>query len=154
MPHYNASTRQALMASRLGIRVDRATAIIPQTTATAIFNIVGGRVLMTGILGEVTTILGAVGNLSLESNPTTGTTSAVCAVVASNTNEVGSLMSITGVVGDAALLDDAGGVRMQHAPVALPVGTLDFRASASDTGNMKFSIWYVPLDDGAYVTAA
>jgi len=154
MPHYNVSARGRLADIGLGIRVDRATATLPQTTASAIFNIVGGRVAMMGILGEVTVILGAVGNLSLESNPTTGTTAALCAVVASAANEVGTLLSIDGTKATAMLCVDAGGTAMQSKPVALPVGTLDLRASASSTGSIKWSIWYLPIDEGAYVTAA
>ena len=36
-----------------GKKVERATATLPQTTAAPIFNILGGRVAMIGILGEV-----------------------------------------------------------------------------------------------------
>jgi hypothetical protein len=95
-----------------------------------------------------------VGNMNLEANPTVGTTSVLSAVLAAGAKEVGTLLSITGTVGDAMLGDDAGGVAMQDRPVALPVGTLDLRLSASSTGECKWSIWYVPIDDGAYVTAA
>jgi hypothetical protein len=154
MPHYNVSARGRLADIGLGIRVDRATATLPQTTAAAIFNIVGGRVQVTGILGEVTTILGAVGNMSLESNPTTGTTAALCAVLAAGALEAGTLLSISGLKATAMYGVDAGGTAMQHIPVALPEGTLDLRLSASSTGSVKWSIWYVPLDDGAYITAA
>ena len=154
MPHYNVSARGRIADINLGIRVDRATATLPQTTAAAIFNVVGGRVLMTGILGEVTTILGAVGNMSLESNPTTGTTAALCAVLAAGALEAGTLLSISGLKATAMYGVDAGGTAMQHIPVALPVGTLDLRLSASSTGSVKWSIWYIPLDEGAYVTAA
>lgn len=154
MPHYNLSARGRLADIGLGIRVDRATATLPQTTAAAIFNIVGGRVAMMAILGEVTTVLGAVGNMSLEANPTTGTTAALCAVVAAGAFEAGTLLSIDGTKATAMLGVDAGGTAMQSKPVALPVGTLDLRLSASSTGSVKWSIWYLPIDDGAYVTAA
>jgi hypothetical protein len=154
MPHYNTSARGRIADIGLGIRVDRATATLPQTTAAAIFNVVGGRVMMTGILGEVTTVLGAVGNMSLEANPTTGTTAGLCAVLAAGALEAGTLLSISGLKATAMYGVDAGGSAMQHIPVALPVGTLDLRLSGSSTGSVKWSIWYVPLDDGAYVTAA
>lgn len=154
MPHYNVSARGRLADIGLGIRVDRATATLPQTTAAAIFNIVGGRVAMMAILGEVTTVLGAVGNMSLEANPTTGTAAALCAVVAAGTFEAGTLLSIDGTKATAMLGVDAGGTAMQSKPVVLPVGTLDLRLSASSTGSVKWSIWYLPIDDGAYVTAA
>jgi hypothetical protein len=154
MPTYNWSTQQVMADINLGMRVDRATATLPQTAAAAIFNIVGGRVAMTAILGEVTVVLGAVGNMSLEANPTVGTTAALCAVVAAGAFEAGTLLSIDGTLATAMLGVDAGGTAMQSKPVALPVGTLDLRLSASSTGECKWSIWYVPIDDGAYVTAA
>jgi hypothetical protein len=154
MPSYQERTRGRIADLVLGIRVDRATATLPQTAAAAIFNIVGGRVAMTAILGEVTTLLGAVGNMSLESNPTTGTTAALCGVLAAGALEVGTLLSIDGTKATALLGVDAGGTAMQSKPVVLPVGTLDLRLSGSSTGSVKWSIWYVPLDDGAYVTAA
>ena len=152
MPNYNWSTRQTLSDIVIGMRVDRATSTLPQTTTLAIFNVLGGRVAMTGILGEVTTQLGTPGNLSVESNPTTGTAAGLCAVVASATNEVGTLFSISGVTATAANMVLAGGVPLLLCPVALPVGTVDLRCSGSSTGAMKWSIWYVPIDDGAYVT--
>lgn len=143
------------MSTHLGIRVDRDTATLPQGTSGALFNIVGGRVAMTQILGEVTTVIGGnASNHSLQSNPTTGTTSPICAPLACASKEVGTLFSITGLVSDAMVGDDAGGVAMQTRPVALPVGTLELLTSGNNTGSIKWSMWYVPIDDGAYVTAA
>lgn len=155
MPNYNWSNRLAAATNILGIRVDKGAITNPQTGRSALFTITGGRVLMTGVLGEVTTIMGAVGNnTQLEANPTTGTTSALCAALATENDEVGTLYSITGTVGDAMLGDDAGGVRMGPSPVVLPIGTLDLYCAANNTGATKWSMWYIPLDDGAYVTAA
>lgn len=155
MPTYNKTAREAIANWKLGIRVDRATAALPQTAAAALFNIVGGRVQMTAILGEVTTIMGAnANNTSLEANPTTGTTAAICAVLATENDEVGTLYSISGLKATALYGVDAGGTAMQHIPVALPAGSLDLRCAGNNTGAVKWSLWYVPLDDGAYVEAA
>jgi hypothetical protein len=140
---------------QFGIRVDKGATTNPQTTAVDLFTIAGGRVALTAIVGEVTTIMGAVANnTSLESNPTTGTTSAICAVLATENDEVGTLYGISGLVSDALVGDDAGGVAMQDRPVVLPIGTLALRCAGNNTGATKWSMWYVPLDDGAYVTAA
>jgi hypothetical protein len=155
MPNYSKGTRDAMTGARFGVRVDKGATTNPQTTAVDLFTIAGGRVAMTGIVGEVTTIMGAVNNnTSLESNPTTGTTSAICAVLDTVNDEVGTLYGISGVVGDALVGDDAGGVRMQQCPVVLPAGTLALRCAANNTGATKWAMWYMPLDDGAYVTAA
>ena len=47
----------AFRKGHLGIQVNRATAALPQSTAAAIFTIATGRVLVTSLIGEVTTII-------------------------------------------------------------------------------------------------
>lgn len=151
---YSTSTAQALIAQRLGaLRVDRATDTLPQTNSEDLFTIAGGRVLVTCILGEVTTVLGAVGNITLEHNPTVGTTTAISAVAAGGALEEGALISIAGAVGTATQLTNGGSVAIQSRPLAVTVGTITVKTSASDTGSVKWSLWYLPLDAGAVVTA-
>jgi hypothetical protein len=154
MPNYNKSNRDALMATHCGMRVDRTAASLPQTTQTAYFHVYVGRCLVVRLLGEVTTVVqDQACNLSWEANPTTGTTNAMCAVLNIQAAEAGSLLSITGTVGDAMIKGSSGAVKMQLAPVAVAVGDLELKTSASNTGATKWSLWYVPLDDGAYIAA-
>ena len=40
-----------------GQAVERATAALPATTQSALFNVVGGRIAVLGIIGEVTTVI-------------------------------------------------------------------------------------------------
>lgn len=145
---------KALRKLLLGKKVDRATATLPQSDAEAIFNVVGGRVSVTRIVGEVTTLLGTVGNMSLEGNPDTGTMVPLCAVVAAGAKEAGTLLGITGTFANAMLAANAGALEAQVKEFVLPVGTIDLRLSASDSGACKWTIFYIPIDDGAYVTAA
>lgn len=148
------TTAAALNAANLGTRVDRASATLPATTQTAYFHVYGGRCMVTLMLGEVTTIVQAQAcNASWESNPTTGTTNAMCAVIDMNAAEAGTLMSITGTVGDAMILGKSGAVKGQLAPVIVAIGDLEFKTSATNTGATKWSLWYLPLDDGAYIAA-
>ena len=154
MTTYNWSTQKALAGITLGMRVDRATSTLPQTAALDIFNIVGGRVAMTNIVGEVTTVLGAVGNMSLEVNPTVGTTTALCATVAAGTAEASAQFSIDGTAATAMHFGAGGACALQSKPVVMSEGTLAVRCSASSTGSVQWTMFYVPLDDGAYVTAA
>lgn len=140
---------------KMGIHLNRPATTLPQTAAFAIFNIVGGTVLMTSILGTITIILGAVGNMGLEENPTVGTTELICAVVAAGTYAAGDTMGITGVAADAMLPAATGGVPgMTTQGVYLREGTLDWRLSASSTGEMTWDITYIPITDGAYMTVA
>lgn len=144
-----------LRATMLGARVDRPTATLPQSTAHALFNIVGGRVLMTAIVGEVTTaIQNQACNTKLTANPTTGTSVDICSVLSIANDELGCLYGITGTFATAMVGTNAGATVVPTVPVVLPVGTLDLDCAASNTGSVKWSLFYVPLDAGAYVTAA
>jgi hypothetical protein len=139
----------------LGTKVDRSTAALPQTTQSALFTITGGRVLLTSIVGEVTTaIQNQANNTKLVANPTTGTDVDICAVLSVANDEVGCLYGITGLFSDAMVGANAGATVVQRNAVVLPVGTLDLSCAASNTGSVKWSITYVPLDDGASVAAA
>lgn len=154
MAVYNTTTAAALTGTILGTRVDRAAATLPATTQTPYFHVYGGRCAVTMLLGEVTTVVQAQAcNASWESDPETGTTNAMCAVVEMNAAEAGTLMSITGTVGDAMILGKSGAVKGQLAPVVVAVGDLEFKTSATNTGATKWSLWYIPLDDGAYIAA-
>jgi len=138
---------------RYGERVDRAAANLPQTAAAAIFNITGGRVAITKIVGEVTTIMqAAANNIKLIANPTVGGSVDICAVVEGNGKVVGSLVGITGEPTDPLIINAS--IPGQVSDVVLSVGALELSTSASRTGAIKWSVWYVALDDGAKVVAA
>jgi len=157
MPNFNQSTRNMMEAMILGLRVTRATATLPQTTNSSLFTIAGGVVLMTGILGEVTTAIGAADNTKLTHYPTVATAgdTDICGTVDIDTCDIGDMLSITGTPADAMLVAHKGSVQMmQYKGVVLQEGTLDLDCDASTTGAIKWSLWYIPLEPGAYVTAA
>jgi hypothetical protein len=138
-----------------GIRVDRAAATLPQTTAEALFTVSGGRVVINQILGEVTTIIETqANNTKLVGNPTTGTSADLCAVLNISADEVGTLYGITGTFSDAMLGTNAGGVPAQSTGVIVNEGTIDLNCAASNTGAIKWTVLYTPIDDGASVVAA
>jgi len=138
-----------------GIKVERPASLLPQTGVLPIFNIIGGRVAITQIVGEVTVIMaGGVNNTSLEGNPTVGTTVPICTVLATTADEVGCLYGVEGDPAVALIGINAGALPAQERDVILPVGVLDWRCSANNTGEVKWTIFYVPIDDGAYVTVA
>ena len=146
---------KALRKLGYGIKVDRATATLPQSTAGALFNIKGGRVLLTSIVGEVTTVIETqANNTKLTADPTTGTDVDICADLNITADEEGCLYGITGLFSDALVGGGAGATVVQRNPVVLPVGDLDLTCAASNTGEVKWSVTYIPLDDGAYMEAA
>ena len=145
----------AFRKNLFGLKVDRATATLPQTATGSLFTVAGGRILLTSIVGEVTTVLGATAtNAKLISTPTTGTAVDLCAVLAVANKEVGTLFGITGLFSDALVGANAGASVVPRNAVVVPIGNIGLNTSANNTGSVKWSITYVPLDDGASVTAA
>ena len=147
----------------LGIKVNRATATLPQTATGSIFTVTGGRVVLAAILGEVTTVLGATAtNLNLVHTPTVGTVGDLCAATVCTSDSVGTLYSITGVPADLMSAEKVGGTvvpvdynaGIPPRQLILPVGNLGLKASANNTGSVKWSIVYIPFDNGASVVAA
>ena len=138
-----------------GIKVERATADLPQTAASAIFTVSGGRVCITEILGQVTTaIQNQANNTKLVANPDTGTSADMCAVLSTANKEAGTLLGITGTVSDAMFGASAGLVPEQAKGIVINSGTIDLDCAASNTGKVKWTVFYYPIDDGASVTAA
>jgi hypothetical protein len=157
MAYLNQSQKDAAGLLTLGIRVSKASATLPQTSTQDLFVISGGRVLVTLMVGEVTVILGATANnLSVESNPTVGTTYVIASTVEGNAQEAGSLLVVEG--DGTALIDaglaGAGPIISGTGRWICPVGTIQFRTAASTTGETKWDLWYLPLDDGAAVVSA
>lgn len=142
----------------LGFRVDRATAALPQTTDGALFTITGGRILLTTIIGEVTTaIQNQANNTKLKFNPTaTGADQDLCAVLDIANDAVGELYTIDGTVGNAMRSDLLIGLNslLGAGGLILSEGAIELDCAASNTGSVAWSMWYVPLDLGATVAAA
>jgi hypothetical protein len=144
--------------SILGERVDRATDTLPATTDEALFTIAGGRVVITSIVGEVTTVIQTQANdTKLKFNPTaTGADTDLCAALDTTASAVGTLFGITGDFSDAMksglLCLEADSV-LEH-PIILSEGAIELDCAATNTGSISWSITYVPYDDGAYVVAA
>jgi len=151
--NYNKSTRQRVADINLGIHVSRDTDNI--LTGDSLFNIEGGRVLVRQILGEVTTLMETKTiNFKLTSDPDTGTTTDLCGNLDLTAAEVGSLLTISGVVATAMQIGKSGSVIGQLFPIPVAAGAIKAVVGATHTGSIKWDIWYVPLDEGAYVEAA
>lgn len=136
----------------LGQTVERATAVIAIGTAT-LFTVSGGRIVVTQILGEITTGMQAIATtLRLQADPTLGTTRNICADLDVNAYAAGDLLGITGVNTDAMQPPATGGaLEAQTMGVIVQEGTIDLVAGANNTGSVKWTLKYIPLDDGATV---
>jgi hypothetical protein len=153
---YSPDNEVVLRHFNYGIRVDRATANTPQTGNYALFNVLGGRVLVRQLIGEVsgTALQGAANNTNINSTPTVGSAVDLCAVLDTTGIEIGGKLVLPAAVGSALLKANAGGIATPSLGLCVAVGTIRLVCAASRTGKIKWSIFYVPLDEGAYVTAA
>lgn len=140
-------------AAILGKRVERASATLPASTATPYFTVSGGPILLTQIYGVVTTVVQAQAcNAKLIANPTTGSDVDLCAVLNITGAAAGSFLTITGTVGDAML--NLVAVKVQALGLIVPVGSIDFSCSATNTGATRWVLHYVPLEADSAVVAA
>lgn len=134
-------------------RIEKTAANLPQTTQSAYFTVTGGKVLITQIVGEVTTEIQAqANNIKLIANPTVGADVDLCAIVDINADAVGTIYNITGTLSDAMIATTSGAVQAQLAAIIVAAGSIDLYCSASNTGATKWTLHYIPLDSGATVT--
>lgn len=140
--------------------VERATANLPQTTATDYFTITGGKVRIIGIYGEVTTVIQTqTNNAKLQFASTSpGATTDLCAVLDITADAVGTLYSITGTLA-TALKATTNNMVVPADDLAAPglilgPGTIKLSCSASNTGATKWTLIYVPIDSAGVVVAA
>lgn len=149
---------QGIRAANLGIRVDRATAALPQSATGSIFTITGGRIVLTSLVGEVTTVLGAVATtIAVVSTPSVGAQTTIASAAAVTSDAVGDWLTLPATLGSALVHTAvAGAVALPALSLAIliPVGAIQLTASASDTGSVKWSMTYIPFDDGVTVAAA
>ena len=138
----------------VGLTVLRPTAALPASTTAAIFNIVGGRVLVRQLLGRVTTVVQTQATTyKLQSNPTVaGSSVDLCATADLSAAPVGQLLGVVGVF--ATALQQGLAIVSQTTPFIVQAGTIDAVTVATSTGSIEWLIVYSPLDLAARVTAA
>jgi len=134
--------------------VERAASTLPQTAQTAYFTVTG-RVLVTQIVGEVTTEMEAQNNAAkLIANPTVGADVDMCAAVETTGDVVGTIYNITGTLANAMVATTSGAVIAQANSIMVAAGTIDLDCAASNTGGTKWTVHYIPLDAGSTIAAA
>ncbi len=139
----------------LGQRVSRATALLPQTATGNIFAVSGGRVLITGFVGQVDVVLsGTTNTLKVTASGTD-----LCTAGTITSLAAGSQLMLPAAVGSALTVVNsaAGAVYMPVDSTSLLVtaGSITVTTTGSQaTGTVSWALTYVPWDDGASVTAA
>lgn len=145
----------ALRRNAFGFRVNKASATLPATATQDLFVVSTGRILLTGIIGEVTTVVQAQAcNTKLIATPTVGTAVDLCAVLSITGDEVGCLYGITGTFATAMVGANAGATVWPSFGIVIPVGVIGLNTAATNTGATKWTMTYLPIDDGASVASA
>lgn len=136
-----------------GTRVEKSTGTLAATTV-ALFTVAGGKVLLTSIVGEITTAITVANSYKLQHNPTVGTTADLCAATDIGTTDTpaGSLLGFQGLAGDS-IIQGPGKIATLKQPLVLTAGQIE-SVSAGTDGVILWVVTYVPLDDGASLVAA
>lgn len=128
--------------------VERAAANLPQSAQAPLFTVSGGRVFLLKLVPEVTTVIqNQSDTTSVVVNPTTGSDITIWSLGSIEDRQVGTIWGNGSSEGASV-------VAFPSAPFVVPIGTIDLSCSASNTGQIKWTLLYAPLDPGAKVTAA
>ena len=169
--NYNPSTIARIADIFYGIKVETGSVLGPalstaNPTRLTLFNVIGGRVLVNQIIAEATeTFVGAGCLIKLAFTPTLGAAQVDLTAVSLDAGSgawaagmrlilgpaIGGTTTFSAIGASVAKVVDPyvlgtvgqGGAILTHATTA-----------AFTDGTAKFSLWYVPLDDGSYIEAA
>lgn len=140
---------------RYGLTETRNAAVVPQTGTQAIFNITGGRVVITSIVGVVTGAGSAtVTNLKFRVAPSVGAAQDLSANGLVTSAAVGTFITATGVAADATVVNSAIGSMVRQG-IVLPAGAIQIVTDANNaTLAVQWTVTWMGLDDAAVLAAA
>jgi hypothetical protein len=145
----------------MGRQVSVATALPPADTVSRdIFSIDGGRVLVTGLLGEVTVAIPAASiDFDLAFDPDNGGTNvALATALVCDSDVAGTYYTLNDTFGGALVTSTANSLlnATLEEPFMLGAGDIVWTTTGGGligtSARVKWDLWYVPLDDGAVVT--
>lgn len=140
-----------------GFAVAKTAQALPQTATSTLYTVTGGRVIVTSLIGTVSTaIQNQACTLALGTVPTVGTASSTGIATATSiiNLEAGTHLYLPATKGALVVNANAGAAGQLFAGNAYVVsaGTISWTTSASNTGAVSWALTYIPLDDGASVS--
>jgi hypothetical protein len=135
----------------LGTSVSKSTGTL--TAATVPLFTITGIVMVTSIVGTVTTAVTVANSYKLQNNPTVGATKDLCAALDIGTTDspVGEILTVVGPTATALVLGSSPVSTVDG--IVLPAGQIEHVSAGSD-GAILWQLTYVAITDGAAVTAA
>jgi len=167
-----------LRALLLGVRVARGATGLTQNAATNLFSVTGGKVVLTSLIGVVSTAIPDTASLAikLQHTPSGGSAGDLCGATVIQNDSVGTIYSlVSGVATDllsiqsVSTLKEADGTQVAASevptvtfaqllrnPIVVPAGTISALCSnhSPGSGAIVWSLTYIPYDAGAAVKAA
>jgi hypothetical protein len=142
---------QQILRVNYGLSVVRTAAVLPASTvAQNIFAVTGGRVIVTTLVAQVTTVMTATAtNIAINLTPTSGAVSNLATATAVTSLAVSTNIGVA-AIGSAGAV---GSAISQNNEMIMSPGIISFTPDATNTGALKWIVTYVPLDPGAQVTA-
>lgn len=145
----------AFRKSAFGTLVSKAYPTLAVETKT-LFT-VSGLVLITQLVGKVTTAITVANTVKLQANPTTGTTQDLCAATDIGTTDTpaGDLIALAGGASTAPVVG-IGAVNAFGASggIFVAAGTIEQVTATGADGGITWYLTYVPFESGATVVAA
>jgi hypothetical protein len=146
-----------LRIGQFGQQIIKGPLVLPATGVTAtIATVAGGSVLVTSMLGLVTTATTATSaSLSIGTAPTVGTpqVAGIAAAAPITSLQVGTWIGAlvnAGAAGTLVVGGTAGNAIFLPTPFLVSAGTITWTGSVgTNTGQIKWYFTYVPLDNGA-----
>lgn len=141
-----------LLLANYGYTAARAAAVLPANTTGTLFNIVGGNVIITSLVGQVVTVMTATAtNLKLNvANTATAGNADISTNVLVTSLASGTLLGFPTLGSPLTTLVYAS----QNNEFVLGAGSIRAVTDATNTGTVKWYCNYISLDPGAYVIAA
>lgn len=155
MANFNQGAQIRLI--EYGFQVTKTALALPQSATATLFTVTGGRVIVTSLIGTVSTaIQNQACTLALGTVPTTGTAASTGIATATSiiNLEAGTHVYLPQTKGALTVNANAGAAAQMFAGAAYVVsaGTVSWTTSASNTGAMSWALTYIPLDTGAAVS--
>lgn len=139
-------------AYRKSVLGDVATKTVTVSGAGTIaaFNVTGGMVAITSLVGRVTTAITVAGTTKLVANPTAGSSVDLCTATDLGTTDtvVGEILNVA--KGTTISL----GADELPNPVVVETGAIEVVTATGGDGAVKWYATWVPIDDGAVLVAA
>ena len=142
-----------------GVQVIKSAQAVPQGATGNLYTVAGGNVLVTSLIGQVSTVIGSTSsNLSLGTAPTVGAldTDGIGTATAFASTAAGVFivpLVSSGLGGAIAIGSLPGSVAFLPAPFVCAAGYITWTTSADPVGGaITWYLTYVPLDTGASVS--